>query len=861
VSKTLFRNFKTFIKQRRFLILLSLVAIAGVGLSLHFARGQEAEVPRSAFSKPPAQAATTATTPAVSPPAREVEVPRAAPQPTPPAEVPRAVSPQPTPLAEVPRAALPQPTPPAEVPRAVTAPPAAPAEVPRAAVTPTAPAPAIAQAAPTAAAPATTEPVNRELLRTASCGLTCHFNEAFAAQLDKMDAAMLVRINFITSGPAELATPRPPDYKRRIIQSRDKYYQSAHGRMECIDCHKAIAKIPHPQYIADVKCEDCHALQQQLYNEGAHGKAFAKGDAEAPTCERCHGGYHEMLSTTSPLSALYKLNLPNTCAGCHADPKVLANHTNLKADAVETYRKTIHGEAILLSGTIGSASCSDCHNPHRVLNHADAASSVSLRNVIYTCGACHKNDLTTFTASVHARALAAANFDSSPTMFAHSTSTTAPACSTCHPGHGVTRMNTAEFQLAAVETCGACHTNKYKTYRDTYHGKVMRYGGLETARCDDCHGYHSIQETTSTLSTVHASRIVETCKPCHAYSNEKFVQFIAHLEPSDKTYPQTYYPWLFMSILLIGTMGFFVFHSLLWLVRELIELPKRKAHAAVAAGKTLRVQRFNLLHRITHAVLFISVIGLAVTGLPLRYHSPHWAGWIFSLFGGHTAPRVLHRIFAALTLLYAGMHFVYLWNLWRRAPKQPFFKMVFGPSSMIPNWDDVKQFFSHLRWFLAGGAPPKFGRYTYWEKFDYWAVFWGVMIIGASGLIMALPRFTAQLFPGWVFNVALIVHSDEALLAASFLFAIHFFHVHLRPLKFPMDHVIFTGSMTEQEMIVERVIELEQLKAQGKLDSLYAPAPNPTQLAVDRVIAALTLAIGLALLVGMFYTEILARFL
>jgi cytochrome b subunit of formate dehydrogenase len=670
---------------------------------------------------------------------------------------------------------------------------------------------------------------------------------------------LLVQANYVTSGPAALAVPRPPGYRESLFLDKDKFLNSAHRNIECIDCHDSITASPHAMYLPKVKCEKCHAYQKDRYESGMHGTAFANRDPQAPDCYRCHGTYHDMLPSTHTLSPLYHLNIPKTCASCHASSDVLKNHPNLKTDAVETYLKTVHGEALTVSGLMGAAACADCHDPHRVLTHTDPASSVSVRNIVFGCGNCHRNDQTSFTAGIHGHKLFTNAPGTSEPLVSSLTGTTAPSCISCHPGHGVTRTNTAEFQLTAVEVCGTCHKAYYKTYRDTYHGKVMRYGGTETARCDDCHGFHNLQPSSSPLSLASPARIVQTCKPCHPYSNERFVQFISHLEAGDKSHPQTYYSWLFMSILLIATMGFFVIHSLLWLIREMADLPKRKAQLA-ANGPTGRIQRFNLLHRLTHAILFISVIGLALTGLPLRYHTPQWAGWIFGLFGGHAAPRVLHRIFAALTILYAGMHFAYLWNLWRRSPKRPFFKTVFGPNSMIPNWPDVKQFFQHMRWMLFAGPQPKFGRWTYWEKFDYWAVFWGVAIIGASGLIMALPRFTAQLFPGWIFNVAVIVHSDEALLAASFLFAIHFFHVHLRPQRFPLDHVIFTGSITREEMEAERPLELEQLEAEGRVPALAAAEPNCTQLVVNRVIAAITLLTGLALLVGMFWTEIIARF-
>ena len=102
----------------------------------------------------------------------------------------------------------------------------------------------------------------------------------------------------------------------------------------------------------------------------------------------------------------------------------------------------------------------------------------------------------------------------------------------------------------------------------------------------------------------------------------------------------------------------------------------------------------------------------------------------------------------------------------------------------------------------AGSSAAARGRrsigITYWEKFDYWAVFWGMAIIGGSGLMLWFPEAFARVLPGWVFNIALLVHGEEALLAVGFIFTIHFFNSHLRPDKFPMDMVIFTGRVTDR---------------------------------------------------------------
>ncbi|MFQ5583857.1 MAG: cytochrome C, partial [Calditrichia bacterium] len=129
----------------------------------------------------------------------------------------------------------------------------------------------------------------------------------------------------------------------------------------------------------------------------------------------------------------------------------------------------------------------------------------------------------------------------------------------------------------------------------------------------------------------------------------------------------------------------------------------------------------------------------------------------------------------------------------KRDKKIPFRKFLFGPDSMMFNRQDLKDFGATMKWFLGPGPKPSYGRRTYWEKFDYFAVFWGVAVIGLSGLMLWFPEYFTNLLPGWFINIAQIIHSDEALLAVGFIFTIHFFNTHLRPESFPMDLVIFTG--------------------------------------------------------------------
>ena len=137
---------------------------------------------------------------------------------------------------------------------------------------------------------------------------------------------------------------------------------------------------------------------------------------------------------------------------------------------------------------------------------------------------------------------------------------------------------------------------------------------------------------------------------------------------------------------------------------------------------------------------------------------------------------------------------------------------------MVPTLQDWRDFVAHNKWFFGKGPKPEFDRWTYWEKFDYFAVFWGVAIIGSSGLILWYPTFFTRFMPGWVINIAHIIHSDEALLAAGFIFSIHFFNTHFRIEEFPMDTVIFSGRVSKTELMHERKRWYDRLVASGKLD-------------------------------------------
>jgi cytochrome b subunit of formate dehydrogenase len=172
---------------------------------------------------------------------------------------------------------------------------------------------------------------------------------------------------------------------------------------------------------------------------------------------------------------------------------------------------------------------------------------------------------------------------------------------------------------------------------------------------------------------------------------------------------------------------------------------------------------------------------------------------------------------------------------------------------LVPNWKDLADIIGMFKWFLGLSPKPQLERWTYWEKFDYWAVFWGMAIIGSTGTMLAFPNVTASLLPGWVFNVATIVHGEEAFLATVFLFTVHFFNNHFRPEKLPPpDVVMFTGSQDMEEFKREHSAQYERLVATGKLEEYLVDPPSPGFKLGARILGLTLLAIGLVLLVLVF---------
>jgi cytochrome b subunit of formate dehydrogenase len=264
------------------------------------------------------------------------------------------------------------------------------------------------------------------------------------------------------------------------------------------------------------------------------------------------------------------------------------------------------------------------------------------------------------------------------------------------------------------------------------------------------------------------------------------------------------------------------------------------SHDASAAGQHYR--RFDRYSRLSHILLMISFLGLAFTGLPLLFSDVPWAARLARAWGGFESAGFIHRVCATLLI---GVFVAHVGRLVQRVYVQKDYSIFWGPASMVPQPRDIREMYQHFRWFVGLGPRPQFDHFTYWEKFDYWAVFWGMFIIGGSGLMLWFPEFFSIVLPGWVFNIALLIHGEEALLAVGFIFTIHFFNGHLRPEKFPMDPVIFTGTVSEHELREERPAEYERLAREGRLAEFESGPPTVRSRTVGRLVGATAVTLGL----------------
>jgi formate dehydrogenase subunit gamma len=218
-------------------------------------------------------------------------------------------------------------------------------------------------------------------------------------------------------------------------------------------------------------------------------------------------------------------------------------------------------------------------------------------------------------------------------------------------------------------------------------------------------------------------------------------------------------------------------------------------------------ERLTLFQRIQHWLLLGSFLLLTVTGLPMRFPGVEWLGYVYSVVGGLSVARMIHRTAAVIMISDGLLHLGYLAYLLVR---HRFRLREAWP--MIPNAKDARDWWeTSLYYFGKRSVLPDYDRFNFREKFDYFAVFWGLPVMMLSGLVLWFPVYFGNRLPDLAIGMAYIAHSDEAVLAISAIVVWHFYNVHYNPDKFPMSWVWWHGRISEEEIKAEHPLEYRRL--------------------------------------------------
>jgi predicted CXXCH cytochrome family protein len=602
---------------------------------------------------------------------------------------------------------------------------------------------------------------------------------------------------------------------------------SVHGKMlsisgrntspivACKSCHGThdVRRAKDPASAVNSKqaietCGKCHADAARKYSVSAHRIASVKGVANSPSCTDCHGA-HRITSPKNAESLLFKPKEPQFCLKCHLKNADIRKQVGFSDLFMEGYKDSVHGKA-LVSGNLKAASCSDCHGAHDAKNVMDSSSRISRWNIAETCGRCHSEVAKIFGESIHGKAVRRGSAES-------------PICTNCHGDHqiystqdprsAVSRTNVAE------KVCASCHnsvllnqkygiaSDRFASFADSYHGLASKGGSLAVANCASCHGVHNIKPSSDPMSTINPVNLIRTCGQCHPGANRNFAKGAVHVLEADESNGRIIY-WIraIYIVLILVTIGAMFLHNLLDFIK------KTRKIMAIRWGRVMPERRsatqyirMTRLDRLQHAGLFTSFILLAVTGFMLRFPDAWWVIGIRRHFAGFFELRgILHRIAAAMMLTVSIWHFLSL--IFTRHGKKFFI-------DIMPRWKDVRDMWANVLYLLGiSRNKPRFDRFGYIEKLEYWALVWGLAVMVVTGIFLGFNNFFIGLFTKLGWDISRTIHFYEALLATLAILVWHFYYVIFNPSIYPMNTAWITGNISEEEMAEDHPLELAKMK-------------------------------------------------
>jgi formate dehydrogenase gamma subunit len=580
----------------------------------------------------------------------------------------------------------------------------------------------------------------------------------------------------------------------KLFVTGDALKGSVHEDLSCTDCHKAESEsvfedVPHgsKEKPLRIDCMECHGeIYGKFIKTDIHGRAYHGGNPRAPYCSDCHGG-HDILPLSSPQSRMSKKNMVDDCGQCHGREELNREDNITKRNLIRRYKDSVHYRAII-EGKNG-ASCTDCHSHHNILSSAEPGSWVGRTTIMDVCHTCHPNEVRTYKGGPHGRTLAHGNND-------------VPNCTTCHGDHDMaslrTRVGDAK-QWASTQVCIWCHNNlrmmaRYgldtipvQSYIKDFHGLTQRGTMGASATCSDCHDPHHSLPSDHPSSRMHISNRGSACGKCHGKVSDSFAMSFTHSRAMEKPgiRVENLIRILYIIIIVCSVVGMLGYNFIVWLwsVRRKFKMQRDKKP----------INRMSNYERTSHMILFITFSLLVITGFALKFPETFWARWLFALGMTESVRAFIHR-FSAVVMTFNLIFFSFYMVLRKRG--RDLFVEV------LPRKRDFFDFIQSLKFYLGTSKEvqrPKYGIFSFVEKFEFWALVWGTIIMVLSGLILWFPKALPVTWPPWVINVARVFHYYEALLATLAIIIWHGYHTVFHPDEYPMNTSWITGYITEEE--------------------------------------------------------------
>ncbi|MBI3832852.1 MAG: cytochrome b/b6 domain-containing protein [Planctomycetes bacterium] len=488
--------------------------------------------------------------------------------------------------------------------------------------------------------------------------------------------------------------------------------------------------------------------------------------------------------------------MPNTCRSCHTNVDLVKKHINLREKPIEMYEGSVHGRA---TGNVlhGAAACQDCHaaadakghqTAHRILSPSDPQSTTNHFNIPGTCGKCHAEIARQYGESTHGQYAARGESD-------------APVCTNCHGEHGIVSPKDASSPVNAMnvaqETCAPCHESellneKYglpggrlASYIDSYHGLKSKAGDVRVANCASCHGAHRILPSSDARSSIHPDNLPVTCGKCHPGIGAGLAQ--AKIHRSEKGLRST---WagifrIFYLVLIFATIGFMLLHNGADWLRAVRQMKSVTYVRRLSANETAQ-----------HWVLAISFTVLVISGFSLRFSEAAWVKFLFGWKGGFVARGIIHRVAAVVMIVGALWHMLY----WFTRDGRTWLRDMWAAKA------DVRHFRENIAYFLGRRQhAPRFGRFSYMEKMEYWALIWGTIVMVATGTMLWFDNLFIDQWgiPKGFLDVMLVIHYYEAWLAFLAIVVWHLYGTLFKPGVYPMNPAWITGKMPKSMYLHE----------------------------------------------------------